>query len=231
MTTEERLKMVAARAAAEIQDGMRLGLGSGSTAEAVVRALGARVAAGLTVTAVATSRSTARLATSCGIPLVDLNEVEALDLAIDGADEIDPALNLVKGRGGALLWEKLVARSCDRFIVVAASEKLVDRLGVRMPLPVEIVPFGWRHTARRIEALCGPAKLRMDESGEKPYSTDAGNHIVDCMTGPIMEPVSLDLALKAITGVVDHGMFIGIADQAMVVDPEGGVAVLEPAGP
>jgi ribose 5-phosphate isomerase A len=228
LTTEERLNILAAQAAANVQDGMRIGLGSGSTAEAFVRALGARVAGGLRVTAVATSTNTARLATECGIPLVDLNDVEMLDLGIDGADEIDPELNLVKGRGGALLWEKLVARACDRYMVIAASEKLVDRLGARMPLPVEIVPFGWRHTARRIEALGCVPELRIDAGGANPFRTDEDNFILDCTTGPILDPVSLDHALKAVTGVVDHGMFVGIADQAMVVDPDGNVSVREP---
>jgi ribose 5-phosphate isomerase A len=229
MTIEERLSLLAVQAANLVEDGMRIGLGSGSTFEAVVKAIGNRVNRGLRVSAVATSTRTADLATACGIPLVDLNDVERLDIGIDGADEIDPELNLVKGRGGALLREKVVARSCDRFVVVSSSEKLVDRLGVRMPLPVEIVPFGWRHTARRIEALgCTPA-LRQRADGTGPFVTDEGNLIVDCATGPIFEPASFDLALKAITGVVDHGIFLAIADQALIVDPMGSITAMEPA--
>ncbi|MCC6792308.1 MAG: ribose-5-phosphate isomerase RpiA [Thermomicrobiales bacterium] len=208
---------------------MIVGLGSGSTAEATVRAIGERVAQGLAVTAVATSGNTARLAVECGISLVHLNEVDELDVGFDGADEIDPDLNLVKGRGGALLWEKLVARSCARFVVVSASEKLVDRLGVRMPLPVEIVPFGWRHTIARIAALGCDATLRTRPDSAAPYQTDEGNYIADCATGPIFDPISLDLSLKAITGVVDHGLFIGIADEAMIVGPDGDISVRTPA--
>ena len=228
MTIEERIKRLAERAAAEVEDGMRVGLGSGSTAEATVRALGERVMLGLEITAVATSAKTAQLASEFGIPLVDLNDVECLDLGIDGADEIDPELNLVKGRGGALLWEKLVARSCDRFLVVSASEKLVSRLGERMPLPVEVVPFGWRHTSSRIESHGCTTQLRLKPDSAAPFETDEGNYIVDCETGPILEPASFDIALKAITGVVDHGLFIGIADRAMIVDPDGTVSIRYP---
>lgn len=231
MTITERIALLAEHAAARVEDGMRVGLGSGSTAEATVRAIGARVAAGLTLTAVATSANTARLAGECNIPLVALNDLDQLDIGFDGADEIDPELNLVKGRGGALLWEKLVARSCERFVVVSASEKLVERLGVRMPLPVEIVPFGWRHTLARIESLGCKASLRTQHDGALPYETDERNYIVDCDTGPIFDPFSFDLALKSITGVVDHGLFIGIADEAMIVDEAGLITVRTPAVP
>lgn len=223
MTIEDRLRLLAERAASEVEDGMRVGLGSGSTAEATVRALGERVRRGLNLTAVATSGNTARLAAECGIPLVQLNDVEHLDIGFDGADEIDPDLNLVKGRGGALLWEKLVARSCARFVVVSADEKLVDQLGVRMPLPVEIVPFGWRHTLARIEQLGCSATLRTGPNSAAPFETDERNYIADCATGPIFDPASFDLALKAITGVVDHGLFIGLAGEALIVDRDGAV--------
>jgi ribose 5-phosphate isomerase A len=227
VTAEERVARLAECAALEVEPGMRVGLGSGSTAEAVVRALGHRVVGGLHFTGVPTSNRTATLARSLAISLVELDEVEALDLGIDGADEIDPALNLVKGRGGALLWEKLVARSCRRFLVVATTEKLVERLGTRMLLPVEIVPFGWRHTARRIEALGLTPKLRESDAGE-PFHTDEGNVILDCATGRIADPAALDAALKRITGVVDHGLFVGIGTAAMVVDAAGDVATLTP---
>lgn len=228
MTTEERLALLAEHAANLVQDDMLIGLGSGSTAEAVVRALGDRVAAGLRITAVPTSTRTADLARTCAIPLASLDEFDSLDLGIDGADEIDPGLNLVKGRGGALLWEKLVARACARFVVVASSEKLVDRLGTRMPLPVEIVPFGQKQTLRRIEALGCTATLRMGPDGATPFRTDEGNLIADCATGPLFEAASFDLALKGVTGVVDHGLFIGIADQALTIDPAGTISEHEP---
>ena len=229
MTTEEQIAALAARAADLVQDGMLVGLGSGSTAEAVVRALGTRVAAGLRFNAVPTSERTAKLARERGIALTTLEQVDHLDLGIDGADEIDPELGLVKGRGGALLWEKLVARACERFVVVAASEKLVERLGTRMPLPVEIVPFGWKQTVRRIEALGCAATLRMGADRDTPFRTDEGNLIVDCATGPLFDPASFDLALKAVTGVVDHGLFIGIADLALTIDPNGEITLHEPA--
>jgi ribose 5-phosphate isomerase A len=227
MTTEERLSILAASAALRVEVGMDVGLGSGSTAEAVVQALGDRVAAGLGFRAVATSARTARLAESRGIVLVSLDEVDRLDLGIDGADEIDPHLNLVKGRGGALLWEKIVARACDRWIIVASSEKLVPQLGTRMPLPVEVVPFGWQHTKHQIEATGCRATLRLLPDSNQTFRTDEGNLVLDCETGPIFEPESFGLALKAITGVVDHGIFAGMADQAMTIDPDGEITVHE----
>src|SRR3990170_4244565 len=143
----ERLQRLAVAAADLVQPGMIVGLGTGSTASAVVEELGRRVAMGLTITGVVTSDRTEELARSLGIPLADLDEVAALDLGLDGADEIDPKLNAVKGRGGALLMEKLVALSCAEFVLVASSEKSVPQLGVRLPLPVEVVRFGWRHTS------------------------------------------------------------------------------------
>lgn len=226
MTTEERIAILAEHAAGVIEDGMTVGLGSGSTAEAVVRALGKRVAGGLRVTGVATSSTTERLATSSGITLCALDDVAGLDLGIDGADEIDPHLNLVKGRGGALLWEKLVAQACERFIVVSSFEKLVQQLGTRMPLPVEVIPYGCKQTIRRIEALGCTAKLRLVAGSDEPYRTDGGHVIVDCTTGAIAEPSSFAYALKAITGVVDHGLFIDLATSAMIVDEAGHVREL-----
>jgi len=228
MTTEERIVILATKAATEVQDGMVVGLGSGSTAEAVVRALGVRVTEGLSVSAVATSSNTASLATSCGIRLVEMDSIDQLDLGIDGADEIDPDLNLVKGRGGALLWEKLVAQSCDQFVVVSSFEKLVDQLGTRMPLPVEITPFGWKQTLRRVESLgCTPV-LRTKTGSGLPYETDGGHYILDCATGAIAQPISFAFALKEITGVVDHGLFIDMATKALIVDAEGNVSAIEP---
>src|SRR5687768_11158061 len=182
MDDAPRLDALAQRAAAEVQDGMTLGLGSGSTAEAVVRALGARVAGGLTVRGVPTSERTAALAGSIGIPLLSLDEVDRLDLGIDGADEIDPGLNLVKGRGGALLHEKLVALACADWLIVAAAEKLVGQLGTRMPLPVEVVPLGWRTTSTRVASLGLEPTLRTKPDSDEPYVTDGGHYILDCQT-------------------------------------------------
>jgi len=220
-----RLKRLAHDAAATVEDGMTLGLGSGSTAEAFVRALAKRVADGLTVTGVPTSARTERLATELGIPLRTLDSISHLDLGIDGADEIDPRLNVVKGRGGALLYEKLVALTCDRYMIVSSSEKRVNQLGTRMPLPVEIVPLGWKQTAARLEQRgCRPTLRRVADGA--PFITDGGHYILDCATGPIAAPLELAATIKAITGVVDHGLFAGFADRAMVVEPDGSVRTL-----
>lgn len=226
MDDAQRLARLAERAAAEVEDGMRLGLGTGSTADAFLHALGKRVAEGLRVSGVPTSRRTADLATSLGIEVLAFDDIDQLDLGVDGADEIDPDLNVVKGRGGALLYEKLVALICDRYLIIAADEKRVDQLGTRLPLPVEVVPYGWRQTERRVAALVDRPKLRMD--GDAAYRTDGGHFILDCATGPILDPASLDVALKEVTGVVDHGLFIGIATEAMVVDSAGDVLRLTP---
>jgi ribose 5-phosphate isomerase A len=220
-----RLARLAEAAAGIVEDGMLLGLGSGSTAEATIRALGRRVAAGLRVTGVPTSTRTERLAHELEIPLRALDEVERLDLGIDGADEIDPHLNVVKGRGGALLYEKLVALACERYLIVAAAEKLVKQLGTRMPLPVEVVPVGWKQTAARVEQIGCRATLRCGTDGS-PFVSDGGHYVLDCVSGPITDVNELAGAIKSITGVVDHGIFAGLADWAMVVDPDGTVRTL-----
>jgi ribose 5-phosphate isomerase A len=226
LATSERLARLAAHAAAEVEPGMALGLGSGSTAEAFVRALGERVRQGLRISGVATSSRTATLASDLGITLRELDEIDHLDAGYDGADEIDPALNLVKGRGGALLYEKLVALQCNRFVVISGAEKLVEQLGTRLPLPVEVVPLGRLHTEARVAALgCRPV-LRMD--GDVPFLTDGGHHILDCDTGPLEDPAAFAAALKAITGVVDHGLFLGMAERALVVDEDGAVREVRP---
>lgn len=227
MDDTTRLAALAERAAAEVRDGMSVGLGSGSTAEAVVRALGPRVATGLAIRGVPTSERTATLAREVGIPLLSLDEVDRLDLGIDGADEIDPNLNLTKGRGGALLHEKLVALACADWLIVAAAEKLVDRLGTRMPLPVEVIPLGWRATSTRVASLGLEPTLRTKPGSDEPFLTDGGHFILDCRTGPIADPVLLADALKRTTGVVDHGLFVGLATRAMVVGRDGGVREIE----
>lgn len=220
-----RLWRLAETAAGLVEDGMILGLGSGSTAEATIRAIGKRVAAGLSLRGVPTSSRTEKLARELGIPLTTLDDVDRLDLGIDGADEIDPRLDVVKGRGGALLYEKLVALTCDRYLIVAASEKLVQSLGTRMPLPVEIVPLGWKQTAGRLAAFgCQPA-LRTANDGA-PFITDGGHYVLDCITGPIHDALHLAASLKAMPGVVDHGLFAGFADRALVVDADGTVRIL-----
>jgi ribose 5-phosphate isomerase A len=226
--TSARLDRIGAQAAGEVKPGTVVGLGTGSTASAFVRALGQRVAGGLRITGIPTSVETEELARSLGIPLTDLNAVDAIDLCIDGADEIDPSLNVVKGRGGALLFEKLVARRANRYIIIATDDKLVNRLGTRLPLPVEIVPLGWKHTARELERL-GLRPVLRERDGE-PFVTDGGHYIVDCETGGIADARDLAARIKQVTGVVDHGLFIGMADLAMTVDAEGRVTTHEPPG-
>jgi ribose 5-phosphate isomerase A len=233
MNLDQRLAALGRAVAADISSGSLLGLGSGSTAEAFVRALGERVREGLQVDGVATSLRTERLARELQIPLRSIDEVGRLDLGIDGADEIDPNLNLVKGRGGALLHEKLVACLCEQFIVVAASEKLVDQLGRRMPLPVEVVPFGWKQTAVRLRTLGLKPVLRCSrDSASEPFRTDSGNFVLDCDAdaGILANPDVAGAKIKAITGVVDHGIFAGLATRAVVVDPDGQIRrIMRPA--
>jgi ribose 5-phosphate isomerase A len=204
------------KAAEFVEDGMRVGLGTGSTAFWLVERLGARVREeGLRVRCVPTSRRTEEQARALGIPLVSLGEAGELDLAIDGADEIGPGLALIKGGGGALLREKLVASAARRFVVIADASKRVDVLG-RFPLPVEVLPFAWELTARRVAAVTrAEAVLRRGEGGEA-YVTDNGNYILDCRCGEIPDPARTERELKSLTGVVESGLFVGMADLAVV---------------
>jgi ribose 5-phosphate isomerase A len=220
----ERLQRLAVAAADLALPGMVVGLGTGSTADAVTRELGRRVADGLIFTAVPTSARTEALARDLGIPLASLADTESLDLGIDGADEIDPALDAIKGRGGALLREKLVALSCNDYVLVATTEKSVDRLGARTPLPIEIVAFGWSQTVKRLASIgISPEPRTLDGDPSRPWVTDDGGIILDCATGPIADPSQLAAAIKAVPGVVEHGLFLGIARAALQVDPDGQV--------
>lgn len=225
MEGESRLDRIGAQATDEVSPGMIVGLGTGSTASAFVRALGQRVAEGLSITGIPTSVETETLARRLNIPLTELDAVDTVDLCIDGADEIDPALNVVKGRGGALLFEKLVARRADRYIIIATEEKLVNQLGTRLPLPVEVVPLGWKHTARELERIGLQPVLRA--SDDTPFVSDGGHYILDCETGGIENARELASRIKAITGVVDHGLFIDMVDLAMTVDDAGRVTTHE----
>ena len=220
-----QLKIEAAREAlTHVADGMKLGIGTGSTAEEFVRLLAVKVGEGMTVTGVPTSERTAQLCGELGVPLSTLDETPRLDLTIDGADEIDPALTLVKGGGGALLREKIVAAASARMVVIADASKLVDTLG-RFPLPIEVNPFGLRATEIAIgEAaarlgLDGPLTLRMT-NGE-PFVTDGGHFIIDASFGRIPDTRALSDALHAIPGVVEHGLFLELADAAIVADADG----------
>ena len=224
MDSTERLRRIAVAAADEVRDGMLLGLGTGSTAAAVMRELGSRVSQGLRIEGVPTSRGTEVLALEVGIPLRTLDEVERLDLGIDGADEIDPDLALIKGGGAALLVEKLVALACDDYLVVAAAEKRTPALGTRFQLPVEVVPVGWRHTARRLHPLGLNPTLREDDG--TPVRTDTGHFLLDCHVAPIANPAALAAAIKAVTGVVDHGLFVGLAKRVLLVEADGSLVRL-----
>jgi ribose 5-phosphate isomerase A len=216
--TDELKKAAAEKALELVQDGMLLGLGSGSTAKFFTEGVGRLVAGGMKLRCVPTSRATAEMAAELGIPIVQ-EPVGPIDLAVDGADEVDPALNLIKGRGGALFREKLVAEAAKRFIVVVDDSKLVKQLGVG-ELPVEVLPFLWRTTAERLTALGASLTVRGGE--ETPYITDNGNLILNLMVeGGIKDPAAFKDALKKTTGVVEHGLFIGLTDTLVVAGPEG----------
>ena len=220
MSSPTPLQQIGERAAAEIVDGMIVGLGTGSTAEAMIYAVGTRVASGLSVTGVTTSDRTSELARSLNIPLISIDSIDSIDLCIDGADEIDANLDIVKGRGGALLWEKLTARRARRYLIIASSEKLVSQLGTRLPLPVEIIPLGWRHTSESLEPLGLRPKLRKNADGT-PYITDGGHYIVDCDSDGIPDVRALASSIKALTGVVEHGLFVDMVDQVITIDQTG----------
>lgn len=221
------MKQAAAEAAvAEVTDGMVLGLGTGSTAFFAVAALGRRVASGLRVVGVPTSEKTRAQALSLAIPVATLEEQPRIDLTIDGADEVDEAsLALIKGLGGALLREKLVAASSARMTVVVDGSKIVSRLGAKVSLPVEIVRFGAVATIARLEQAGAHPVLRMAADGT-PFVTDNGNLIADCATGPMADPAALHARLKALAGVVETGLFIGMATRVVIGAP-GGPRILE----
>lgn len=214
------MKRAAARAAVElVRDGMVVGLGTGSTARHAVDAIGELVKGGMRLTGVPTSLATENQARALGIPLKDLGEVERIDLTIDGADEVDPNLQLVKGAGGALFREKLVALASSQFLVVVDESKLVPKLGSRMPLPVEILTFGWQKTAERVRALMGGGDLRQKD--QKPFLSDNGGYILDC---PIPEGANvedLERQLKLIPGVVESGLFLNMTTAVFVAGPGG----------
>ncbi|HRP54409.1 ribose-5-phosphate isomerase RpiA [Agriterribacter sp.] len=214
-------KQAAAHKAVQyIKDGMIVGLGTGSTAYWAIQYLGERVKQGMQITAVATSDQTERLALQCGIKISDMDAVDHIDIDIDGADEIDHRLNLIKGGGGALLREKIVAAGSKTFIVIADESKMVKILG-QFPLPVEIIPFGWQHTSRRLALLGCQTAMRQKEAG--PFKTDNGNYILDCRFGSISDPAVLQQQINSIPGVVENGLFVKMASAVVVGYSDGTV--------
>lgn len=212
-------KQQAARRAVEyVEDGMVLGLGTGSTTRLAVDEIGKLVKEGYDLVGIPTSMETERQAITLGIPLTSLDQVEAIDLTIDGADEVDPQLNLIKGLGGALLREKIVAYHTRHEIIIIDDSKLVDMLGVKTPLPVEVAQFSHVRTRRELERLGCMAVLR---GGDTPLQTDNGNFIYDCKFDAIKDPVHLEGKLNSIPGVMENGLFLGLADTLVVGTDEG----------
>jgi ribose 5-phosphate isomerase A len=208
-------KQTAAQASLRfVKDGDIVGLGTGSTASIAVRLLGERVSAGLNIRGIPTSVETQQLATELGIPLLTLDEVQQIDVTIDGADEVNPQLQLIKGGGGAMLREKIIASASRKMVVVADSSKQVSVLG-KFPLPVEVIRFAQSLVAARITALGASVSLRKRSDGE-PYITDEGHHILDCHFGEIPDPPALARELDSMPGLVEHGLFIGLASVALI---------------
>lgn len=230
MTPDDMKRQAAAEAIKLVEDGMRLGLGTGSTAKHFVDLLGARVKQGLNVVCVPTSEVTRAQAAALGIKLTTLDETPELHLTVDGADELDNDLRLIKGGGGALLREKIVAASSEQLVIIADASKRVETLGA-FPLPVEIVRFGQMATTNLVREIAQDAgclgEVRMRTSQDRqPFVTDGGNYILDCSFGAIDDPEALDEALRMVPGVVETGLFLGLADLAFVAGP-GGVMRLE----
>ncbi len=218
-------KAAAVRAVEEVANGMVVGLGTGSTSAFAIEELSRRVAAGLRITGVPTSERTRLQARKGGIPLEAPGDRPRIDLTIDGADQVERgSLNLIKGRGGALLGEKIVASASDRMIVIVDGSKIVDRLGSATPLPVEIVAFGWQYTMEKLAALGLQPELRFIDG--KPFLSDAGNHIVDCDGGDIADAEGLETELSSLVGVVETGLFLGLASMA-IVGRSTGIEVME----
>ena len=218
----DQLKRAAAlRAIEEVEDGMVVGLGTGSTAGFVVEGLAARLADGLRVVGIPTSERTAAHARRLGIPIATFAERQRLDLTIDGADEVQlDTLDLIKGLGGALLREKIVAAASDRLVIVVDQEKLVERLGEHTPVPVEVTQFGWQATAVALARLgCVPERRYL--AGEQPYVTDGGNYILDCRFGPLADPAAIERQIAMTVGTVESGLFVGRTSIAVVASMTG----------
>lgn len=220
MLTPNDIKRLAGEKAAElIMPGMAAGIGTGTTAYWLLVALGKKVQQGLNVVCVPTSKETAKIAAEQHIPLVTLNEVDSIDITIDGADEIDPQFQLIKGGGGALLQEKMVAAASKQLIIIADHTKLVTQLGA-FPLPVEVIPFGWKQVMKHIQQQY-PVDITLRQKNNETFVTDHGHYILDCHFGQITNAPALNLFLHTIAGIVDNGLFINMATQIMIGYPDG----------
>lgn len=217
-------KLTGEKAAQYIEDGMIIGLGTGSTAYYAIKKVGEMVRNGLQIKAVPTSKETAELAAEEGIELVELADVESLDLTIDGADEVDPEFNLIKGGGGALLREKIVASATEKLIIVVDESKLVKHLGA-FHLPVEITPFSWQYTQRMVEKFSCSSEIRKKDG--KIFVTDNGNYILDCDFGKIEDPLKISVELNKLPGVVENGIFAEMAEIVIVGYNDGQIEVLD----
>jgi ribose 5-phosphate isomerase A len=227
LNRDELKRAAALRAIEEVEDGMVIGLGTGSTAAFVVEGLAGRVAAGLRVVGIPTSQRTAAQARRLGIPIATFAEYQRLDLTIDGADEVQlGSLDLIKGLGGALLHEKIVAAASERLAIVVDQEKLVEQLGEHTPVPVEVTQFGWQATAAAL-ARFGCVPERRYGAGEQPFVTDSGNFILDCRFGPIADPGKLEQNIAMTVGTVESGLFVGRSSMVFVASTTG-VEVLTP---
>ena len=225
MSVEQAKKNAGAYAAHLVEPGMKIGLGSGSTVYWLIQELGQRVKQGLQVATVPTSRSTAQLAKQLGIPLMDLNEVDRLSLTIDGADEISAKGQLIKGGGGALLQEKIVAAASAKLIIIADSSKLDQHLG-KFPLPVEVIPFGYKQVEKKIMSAGICKRIRLRKKDGSIFMTDHHHYILDCECDKIVDPSNLNIALHLIPGVVETGLFIDMAGQAVIGYENGRVEVI-----
>lgn len=211
---DDAKKQAAEKAIEFVSDDQIVGLGTGSTSKFAIEGLARRVKEGLNIKGVATSIATERMARELGIPITDLNQVSAIDIVIDGADEIDDQFDMIKGGGGALTREKLVALAASRRVYIVDESKLVQTLGAKWSVPVEVLPFAWRFSSSKLEALgCTPHRR---EKGDTPYETDNGNYILDCAFGPIADAPALERQVKLLPGVVEVGLFIGIANVLII---------------
>jgi ribose 5-phosphate isomerase A len=228
LTTDEIKKLVAEKAVALVEEGMVLGIGSGSTVTYFIRAMAKKFREGFVCTAVPTSSQTKLLATKEGIKLTELNDVKLIDLTIDGADETDHQLQLIKGGGGYLLQEKMVAAASSEMVVIADSSKYRPFIG-EFPLPIEVIPYGWKQVKTRIEKLFG-IDISLREKEGMPFATDHGHYIIDCCFKKISNPAALNEELHLIPGIVETGLFVDMCNKAIIGYPDGSTQTIEKAG-